>query len=148
MPTIASLAGILCVWCGFNASIPTVAVDSVRMVGACTIPLALMVVGADLARIKIAQVDKKNMILVCLIKLVVMPLAGLAIAKLLRLPQLIGLLLVMQLAVPSATSLSAVLRHCKKEDLLVSQGILFTHIVSILTLPLFLSIYLMMSGAR
>jgi len=51
----------------------------------------------------------------------------------------------MQLAVPPATSLSVIVRHYKKEDLLISQGIFFGHIVSLVTLPLFLSLYFMIS---
>jgi len=42
---------------------------------------------------------------------------------------------------PSATSLSVIARHYEKEDLLISQGIFFTHIFSVLSIPLFLSLY-------
>jgi len=60
----------------------------------------------------------------------------------LGLPQLIGFLIVMQLAMPSATSLSVIVRHYKREDALISQGIFFSHIISLFTIPLFLSLYL------
>jgi len=50
-------------------------------------------------------------------------------------------LILMQLAMPSATSLSVIVRHYKKEDLLISQGVFFSHILSVITIPLFLSLY-------
>ena len=148
MPTLAALLGLGIVFLGLNAFIPPVAVKTLRMVGDCTIPLALMVVGADLARIKLTHVDGRAMALLSFVKLILMPLAGLALVKFFHLPELLGLLLIMQLAAPSATSLSAILRHCKKEDLFVSQGIFFTHVISIATLPIFLSVYSIMSAAR
>jgi predicted permease len=54
---------------------------------------------------------------------------------------MIGLLLLVQLAMPSATSLSVIVSHYKKEDLLISQGIFFSHLASIITIPAFLIIY-------
>jgi predicted permease len=56
-------------------------------------------------------------------------------------PRLISLLILIQLAMPSATTLSVLVSHYKKEDLLISQGIFFSHITSIITIPLFLIIY-------
>jgi len=49
------------------------------------------------------------------------------------------------LAMPPATSLSVVTANYKKEDLLISQGIFIGHIVSIFTIPLFLSLYFILS---
>jgi len=48
----------------------------------------------------------------------------------------------MQLAMPSATSLSVIIRHYNKEDALISQGVFFSHIISLITIPLFLGLYL------
>ena len=71
----------------------------------------------------------------------VLPVLGFCLVIRMGLPELIGLLIVMQLAVPSATNLTVIIRHYKKEDLLVSQGILFSHIAGIISLPFFLSLY-------
>jgi predicted permease len=103
----------------------------------------MLVVGGNLAQIRLGHIDKKAMSLLVLAKLVVLPLLGLWVVAKLNLPELIGLLIIMQLAVPSATSLSVLIRHYKKEDLLVSQGIFFSHVLSLITLPVFLSLYFM-----
>jgi predicted permease len=73
--------------------------------------------------------------------LIILPALGLFLVIKFKLPQLIGLLIVMELAMPPATLLSVITRHYNKEDLLISQGILFGHIISIVTIPVFLSLY-------
>jgi len=72
-----------------------------------------------------------------------LPALGLLLILRIKLPPLIGLLILLELAVPSATTLSVIIRQVKKEDLLISQGIFFSHLFSIVTLPLFLSLYFM-----
>ena len=140
-PVVATLAGLLFVLFGLNRFAPDALMKPLRMIGDCTLPLAMFVVGGNLAEIKISSVDKKAMLLVVLAKLIILPALGLVLILKLRLPELLGLLVLMQLAAPSATTLSVITTHYKKEDLLISQGIFFTHIVSILTLSLFLSLY-------
>jgi len=140
-PVIASILGIALVFLGFNKFIPGIVLKPLKMVGDCTLPLAMFVVGADLARIKVEHFNPKAIFLITLAKLIILPLMGLALVFKLRLPELVGLLIVLQLAVPPATSLAVILRHYKKEDLLVSQGIFFGHLFSIITTPIFLSLY-------
>jgi len=141
LPVIASLLGLGFVFFGWNKFVPDVVLKPLRLVGDCTLPLAMFVVGADLARIKLEHLNKKAMSLLGLAKLVVLPALGLLIILRFKPDALVGLLILIQLAVPPATSLSVIIRHYKKEDILVSQGIFFCHILSILTLPIFLSLY-------
>jgi predicted permease len=47
------------------------------------------------------------------------------------------------MAAPSATFLSVFVRQYKKEDVLVSQGVFFGHLISLVTIPVFLSLYFM-----
>lgn len=140
-PVVATLIGLALVFFGIHRFIPVFIVKPLRMAGDCTLPLAMFVVGGSLAQIRLERVDMKAMFLLVISKLVLLPLAGLWLLKLVPLPELIGLLIVMQLAVPSATTLSVITTHYKKEDLIVSQGIFWTHMVSIVTIPVFLSLY-------
>ena len=108
-------------------------------------PLAMLVVGGNLAQIRLSRISKKAMVLMSLAKLVILPALGLLLVWKFRFPQLLGLLIIIQLAMPPATTSSVIVRQYKKEDLLVSQGIFFGHILSTLTIPLFLSIYFTLS---
>jgi predicted permease len=105
----------------------------------------MFMVGANLAEIRLTHIDIKEMFLVLLAKLIILPALGLILVLKLKLPQLVGLLIVMQLAMPPATLLSVLTRHYKKDDLLVSQGIFLAHLASIITIPLFLSLYFSLS---
>ena len=141
-PVIATLAGLAVIFLGWDRFLPGLVMKPLRLVGDCTLPLAMIVVGANIAEVKVGRIDKKAMALVLLAKLVILPALGLFLMLKFAVPELFGLLVIIQLAMPSATSLSVITSHYKQEDLLISQGIFYSHIVSIVTIPVFLSLYL------
>lgn len=147
-PVIATLLSLFLILVKVDSLIPAFVLRQLKVLGGCTVPVVMLIVGGSLAQIKLSHINKRGMCLLVLAKLVILPLAGLFAAVKLNLPYLIGLLVIMELAVPSATNLSVIIRHYKKEDLLISQGIFFTHIFSIVTIPLFLSWYFVLSAAR
>ncbi|MFA5320163.1 MAG: AEC family transporter [Candidatus Omnitrophota bacterium] len=141
-PVIATLSGLLIVACGANRFLPDFLMTPLKMTGDCTLPLALFVVGGGLARIKLGNSEGSGQVaLLCLLKLLIMPLAGLALVGVFKMPYLMGLLMVMQLAMPPATSLSVIVMTGNSQDLLISRGIFFGHIVSLVSIPLILSLY-------
>ena len=141
-PVIATLLGLICVALKINSIIPEFVLSPLNMLGQCSFPLAIIVVGASLADlyvnkpVNIALIGK-----LVLAKLIILPLCGLALVSYVRLPYLIGLLFVLELAVPSATSLAVIVRKYTKEESIISQGVFVTHIASIVTLPLVLSLF-------
>ncbi|MCM8792329.1 MAG: AEC family transporter [Candidatus Omnitrophica bacterium] len=140
-PVVATLVGLIIVYLGLDKFIPGFVYRPLSMLGDSTLPLAIIVVGGSLAQLQINRFDKKAMLYLVLAKLILMPLLGLLLFIKFRLSELIGLLIILELAVPPATSLSLIVRHYQKDDLIISQGIFFGHIVSLITLPLFLSLY-------
>jgi len=143
-PVISTIASLLIIALGINRFVPFAVLKPLGMVGDCTLPLAMFVLGGSLAEIRIIRLDKKAILLMSLVKLIILPALGLLLIIKFRVPELIGLLIVMELAMPPATLLSVITRHYNKEDLLISQGILLGHIISIATIPLFLSLYFML----
>jgi predicted permease len=141
-PVIAITFTLLFIFFGLNKFMPHVLMKPLNMVGECTLPLAMFVVGGSLAQIELKHIDPKAMLVMALAKLVVLPAIGLWFVLKFNLPALAGLLILIELAAPPATSLSIIVRHYKKEDLLISQGIFFGHVLSLLTIPVFLSLYL------
>lgn len=140
-PVIAAVFSLLFVFFGLNKFMPQAVLNPLRMIGDCTLPLAMFVVGGNLAQIHLGRIDKKAIFFMILAKLVILPLLGLMLVLKFKFPELIGLLIMIQLSVPSATTLALITRHYKKEDLLISQGVFFSHIFSLITMPLFLSLY-------
>jgi predicted permease len=144
-PVIAALFSLALTFFGLNKFVPEALLKPLRLAGNCTLPLAMLVVGGNLASMHLGHIDKKTMSLTILAKLIILPALGLWLVIKFKFPELPGLLVLIQSAVPSATSLSLIIRHYKKEDLLISQGIFLTHIASLVTLPLFLSLYFRLS---
>lgn len=140
-PVIAAVFSLIFIFFGLNKFVPDVLLRPLRMVGDCTLPLAMFVVGGNLAQIHLGHVDKKAIFFMSLAKLVILPLLGLGLILKFKFPELIGLLMIMQLSMPSATTLSLIVRHYKREDSLISQGVFFSHVLSLLTMPVFLSLY-------
>lgn len=141
-PVIANLSTLAIIALGLNKFIPQSIFKPMQMVGNCTLPLALIVVGGNVALVHLKDVDKKTVFFFLLGKLIILPALGIWIVLKLGLPQLFGFLIVMQLAMPSATSLSVIVRRYNREDALISQGVFFSHIISLITVPLFLGLYL------
>ncbi len=141
-PIIADIISLLIIFFGINKYIPEVVMKPLGMIGNCTLPLAMFIVGGNIACIRLEHINKKAMLLLSIAKLVLMPTIGFLLIYQFKLPVLLGLLILMQLAMPSATSLSVIIRHYKKEDLLISQGVFVSHLLSLITVPIFLSLYL------
>ena len=144
-PVIATLAGLLLVFLGAGKFIPGFALKPLEMAGDCTLPLATFVVGGNIAAIRCARSYNKAIGLMALVKLIILPVLGLWVVYQFKLPDLVGLLIVMQLAMPPATNLSVIVSQYKQEDCLVSQGVFYSNILSVVTIPLFLSLYFAIS---
>jgi predicted permease len=140
-PVIATILSLILVYLRLNRFIPNYIYKPLNMLGESTLALAMLVVGGNIAEVDLKKIDKTPILLLILVKLIILPLLGLLFIIKFRPDELIGLLLIIQLAVPSATSLSLIIRHYEKGDLIISQGVFWTHIISLLTLPLFLSLY-------
>lgn len=137
---IAIILALILVFFKVDKFIPTFILKPMATIGDTAIVLAMLVVGANLGAIKPkAVVDKKAIFYVCLIKLVIMPLVALFFVSKMNLPCLISLFILMECAVPSATTLSVIAHGYEKDTYLINQGIFWTHLVSLITLPLFLA---------
>lgn len=147
-PVIAAILGLCAVFFGLNKVIPDMVIKPLRMAGDCTLVLSMFVVGGALSQLNLMHAGKKEIFLLVLAKLIIMPALGLWLILKLHLPELTGLLMLIQLAMPSANSLSMITAHYKKEDLVISQGIFFTHVLSIISIPVFLSLYYALSMVK
>ncbi|MDP1852745.1 MAG: AEC family transporter [Candidatus Omnitrophota bacterium] len=147
---VAILLGLLFSGFGVGGYIPDMVVRPLKLIGECTIPLAMLVVGGSLALIDFSRAAMKISVLIniLLAKLILVPALALFVIYKFKPQGLIGLLIIIEAAVPSATSLSLISRHYKAKDAdFINQGIFWTHIFSIFTLPLFLSLFSVISNA-
>lgn len=141
-PVVAMLAGFGFIVLRMNTLIPQFILSPLESLGNCSFPLAIVVVGGSLAELySLQRPDKKTIAMLIFAKLFVLPLLGLLFLCLVKLPYLIGLLVILELAVPSGVNLVIISRKYSQAEKLIGQGVFFTHIVSLATLPLFLSAF-------
>jgi malate permease and related proteins len=140
-PVVATLFTMVFILLGLNKYVPQVVFRPLSMIGQCLIPLSMFVVGGNLAQINLARIDVKPVFLMVLAKLLIMPALGLWFVLKFKVPELMGLLILIECAVPPATLLSVIIKQYKREDLLVSEGILIGHVIGLATIPIFLSLY-------
>lgn len=145
---IALLLGFLFIFLRIDKVIPDIVIRPFKLIGECTIPLAMLVVGGNLALIDFSKaINIAALLNVVMAKLILLPALALFIIYKFKPAPLIGLLVIIEAAVPSATSLSIISRHYKTESVnFIGQGIFWTHILSIFTIPLFLSLFSVISG--
>ena len=141
-PVIATGLSLLFIALGINKWMPAAILKPLKMLGDCTLPLAMIVVGANLGGIAMRGEDNNREILyVVLAKLMVLPLIVFIILFSFPLPYLVKLLVIIQASMPAATNLSIICRHYKVEDRLVTKAIFWTHVASIITIPLVLALF-------
>lgn len=141
-PVIAVLLGLAFIILKINRFLPRFIVSPLEMLGNCSFPLAMIVVGASLAQLSSRRAsDRKIMLKLIFVKMVLLPFLGLLFISYIRLPYLMGLLIVLELAVPSANNLVVISRQYEQGEKIVSSGILYSHIAALITLPVFLALY-------
>lgn len=140
-PVVATVISLIFVFSGINKFIPEFVIRPIKSIGDTTIPLALIVLGGNLSRVNIKDSINREALLVTAAKLFLMPILAILFLKFVTLPKLMALLLLLEMAVPSATSLAVISRRYRLEDKLISGTILLTHAVSLVTLPLFLVLF-------
>lgn len=141
-PVIAILAGLALVSLKLNSLMPKFILWPIELLGNFSFPLAVVVLGAVLAELSSHRPFQKKIISrLILAKLIVLPALGLLLVSSFRLPYLLGLLIIMELAVPSANSLAVIARKYSEGEKLISQGIFISHLASLITLPVFLALF-------
>jgi len=139
-PILTLLSTLLLIATGWHKHLGVVMLKPVQMWGNCALPLAMIIVGGNLAMTKITQVRWGEVFAISLTKLIVFPLLAIILIVAFRIPQPLALLLMIQACMPSAVTLSVICQHHKTPNApFINQGIFFTHVFSILTMPLFLS---------
>lgn len=141
-PVIATLAALLCVFLKVNTILPQAIMRPMAALGRCAIPLSILVVGGNLACFKPKTTTYfKSISLALITKLLILPAVFLGLIILIKPKPLVGLLLLLQAAMPPAALLSVISKKLDHRDHLISQAIFIGHLLSIITIPLFLAIF-------
>ncbi|MCK4859168.1 MAG: AEC family transporter [Candidatus Omnitrophica bacterium] len=141
-PLLATLAALLIIFLKIQSFVPQIILRPLAMLGNCTIPLGLLVVGGSLAFVSTkSKIRKRALLNLGLAKLIILPILVFLLVIWTKPPRLIGFLILMQAAMPSATSLSIIAKRYSADCDFINQSILWTHLASLITIPLFLSLF-------
>lgn len=125
----------------FYIFVPKIIIQATALIGDCTLPIALLALGAVLANCPLSlKKDKRFFFEVVLGKLVIMPALALLFLFRFKIPPYMALVILMESAMPSAVNLSVVSYYKKSEGSLISQAVFLTHLLSIFTIPFFLGL--------
>ncbi|MEA3328794.1 MAG: AEC family transporter [Candidatus Omnitrophota bacterium] len=138
--TIALLIGLLAG--SFSIKLPSFFLETSDILGKATIPLALLVVGAILAGGKLNQkIPYKTILSLITCRLIIVPAVALGVTSIFNMPHLIRAIIVLQAAMPSASTTPLFIRRFGGGDSeLAASGVFFTTLFSIITVPVFLSL--------
>jgi predicted permease len=134
-PIYAILAAIILK--SINLKVPAIIMTPIEMVGAVTIPAALIVLGYRLTEIKVT--DLKVSILASLFKIVIGLAIGLSIVTLFNIQGITRNIIILLSAMPSAVMTMIVTTKYKKNAALVASIVFISTLISILTIPLILN---------
>jgi len=145
-PLLSLILSLVLVATNLHKLLPGMVTRSVTLIGGCTLPIALIIVGAVLA-ISLEQLAgiKKFLLQVILGKMIIMPGMVFLLLHLLQLPPLMALVILIESAMPSAITLSVITHEQKAGYKIVNQGVLLTHLAGLATIPFFMSLSILLA---
>lgn len=147
-PFVVTLVSIFLVLIGVQDKVPGLILDPVRAIGNCTVPLAMIVLGGLICmnfQYK-CRLDKTVFFKLAVGKLLILPLFALLVIKLLGLSPPFAFIFFLQSTMPAATSLAIISRAYDADYCFIGQSIFYMYLCSIVTVPLYLSLYKLLIG--
>ncbi|THE11331.1 AEC family transporter [Bacillus timonensis] len=121
-----------------NIPLPSTIIDGISMVGSASIPVVMLILGMQLAEIKLQKFKLKYVSSITILRMVVSPLLALALVTIMPVSELIKHVFLLLSAMPVAanTTILAVQFDCKPD--LLSFTTLVTTLLSLISIPLLL----------
>ncbi len=142
-PPLMSMFAAMIIVLTFGPNIvPEVVLKPIKILGDAALAVGMIVIGGNLSLANLTRVNWEQVTGAALIKLIVLPLITLIVLSFLKLNPLISFVAIIQACMPSAITLSIIGRNyeTKNQDF-INQSIFVTHLLSIITIPIFLGLY-------
>lgn len=141
-PLAAIILGYLFAITGIKPFMPDFFMRMLKLLGDCTVPLLMIVLGATLAQMPFDLTKFKRPIFYLVFgRLIILPGLALIIVAMLHLETTLAALIVLQASMPTAATLPIISLKIDKESNFVTQSVLTSYIISIFTIPLFYSLF-------
>ena len=147
-PVLTILTSLLLNFTGLHAHVPQVAHNTFTMLGACAVPLAVLLIGASIADLwGQGEMQWKVAIVSPILRLGIIPIAFLLVAYHLPLSQELKRVIVVQAAMPSAVFNIMIARLYGGHASTAVQVVIATTVVSCISTPLVIAWGLKLVGA-
>ncbi len=127
----------------FSVKLPSPVSNAVGMLADLNSPLAMVIIGAHLAKANIiASLKDSRVYAISLLRLVLLPLAALALLLFIPVPFMLTgkITLLIEFAAPTAATVSMLAGQCNRNSLLASSLVAVTTVLSIITMPLIIAL--------
>lgn len=137
----ATLFGVMIFF--FSWDLPVVLKSTLETVGSMTVPLAMFIVGAFLADAKFSDfLTKIDLYLASILKLIVGPLVVALILYKMDLPLIIKSIPIIMSGMPSGVNTAIFAKMFDRDYKLASQGVVLSTALSLITLPILMTLVL------
>lgn len=134
LPFVASIAGLIIFITGFH--FPLFIDDTLSLVAATVSPVAMFIVGINLSNSKIREIMSPRNLVLCAVSLIAVPALTLGIDLLLPVSNLVLVIHVFLMAMPSAAITTVLCHRYNKNAKLAAEGVASTTFFSLGTLAL------------
>jgi predicted permease len=141
-PLVAMAIAFMIVLLGLKNFLPEIVLKPMKIIGDCALGLAMLTIGGNLALTSFNQLRWKEVSGVVLIKLMILPVLALIFLRFVPQDPTFSFILMIQACMPTSITLSIIARNSNNvsQDF-INQAIFITHLLCILTIPLFLGLY-------
>lgn len=139
-PIMGTVIALLLIYTNTARFIPVLIISPLKMVGEMSFVLSMIILGCWLAKVRLKGFFQRAFLVgeVALLKLIILPLLFLMGVVYFKIFSLLGVFIVLEAAMPSAVSLPIITYFKGADSEFVSQGVFLTHVLSIITIPLWL----------
>lgn len=135
--------GTIALFIGFILLITKINLGPVKgaivSLGQMTFPLSMLIIGSSLTNIKLINILKDRILYyVIFLKLFIIPITALFLIRLLPLPEMVKSISIIMLAMPSGAISVIFAEKFDSDYKFASEGIFFTTLLSLFTIPLFI----------
>ncbi len=125
----------------FSLELPAPAARAINLVGSMTVPLSMLIIGAIIADCEIKKLlSGWNLYYITAIRLVLMPVLGFVILKLVGMPDMLLKVCTVVLAMPVATTTAIFAELHDSNAIFASSVVALSTLLSIVTIPLLMLI--------
>ncbi len=141
-PLVAMFGAVGVVLTGSQGIFIEPVLKPVKLLGDSALPIAMFTIGGNLAMTSFRGLDLRKIAGGVGIKILVLPLLVLFALTFLHLDPIMSFVLMLQACMPTSVSLSIISRHygTKNQDF-INQVVFFTHLLCMVTIPVFLGLY-------